>query len=242
MRRGRVGVEDGEVVVLRLSGTPLGLAEARELFEALAALIDIGRARVLIVTSTGVDFCPGPAADFDPCTAGFDPAAKLADVRCPVIAVVKGTTSSVGLELALAADIRIGGESTRCSVPDVVLGRLPCWGGTQRLPRVVGPARALMMMLLASELDGAQSLADGLVHELAGDPDARAAELARSLAELAPLALESAKETVREGIELPLRVGLRMEGDANHLLMTTQDRAEGLGAFLDKRPPKFTGQ
>jgi len=221
---------------------PLGLAEAHKMHDALAALIEAGRARVLVITSAGQDFCPGPAAGFDPLAAGFDPASKLADVRCPVVAVVKGKVASVGLELALAADIRIASESTRCSVPDVGLGRVPCWGGTQRLPRVVGPANAVAMLLLASELDGARALEIGLVHELAKHPDARAAELAASLAQLAPLALESAKETVREGIELPLRAGLRMEGDANHLLMTTQDRAEGLKAFFEKRSPSFTGQ
>lgn len=235
-------VDDSDVVTLRLSGMPLVLAEAHAVHDSLAAVIEIGRARVLVITSAGADFCPGPATEFDPLVAGFDPAAKLAEVRCPVIAVVKGVAASVGLELALAADIRIGGGSTRCSLPDVAMGRLPCWGGTQRLPRVVGQANAVMMLLLASELDGPQSLQAGLVHELAEHPDARATELAGSLAALAPRALEHAKETVREGIELPLRAGLRMEADANHLLMTTQDRAEGLGAFFDKRPPLFTGR
>jgi len=234
--------DDGDVVTLSLSGMPLGLGEAHKVHDAVAALIETGRARVLVITSAGEDFCPGPAAGFDPLAAGFDPAAKLADVRCPVIAVVKGKATSVGLELALAADIRVAGESTRCSLPDAGLGRVPCWGGTQRLPRVVGPANALMLLLLAAELDGAQALEIGLVHELAEHPDARAAELAGSLAKLAPLALECAKEAVREGIELPLRAGLRMEGDMNHLLMTTKDRAEGLKAFFEKRSPSFTGQ
>ncbi len=241
--RGEFAIDDdGDVVTLSLSGLPLGLGEAHKLYDAVAALTEIGRARVLVITSAGADFCPGPAADFDPLTAGFDPAAKLAEVRCPVIAVAKGRVTSMGLELALAADIRIAGESTRCSLPEVGRGRVPCWGGTQRLPRVVGPANAVMLLLLASEVDGARALEIGLVHELAEHPDARAAELAGSLATLAPLALEYAKEAVREGIELPLRAGLRMEGDLNHLLMTSKDRVEGLKAFFEKRPPSFTGQ
>jgi enoyl-CoA hydratase/carnithine racemase len=98
------------------------------------------------------------------------------------------------------------------------------------------------MVLLGREVTGAEAHGAGLVHELADDPAARAREVAATLVERGPLALEYAKEAVRRGSELPLHDALRLEADFNHLLAGSRDRAEGLAAFFDKRPPRFEGR
>ena len=149
--------------------------------------------------------------------------------------------ASVGLELALAADLRVADGTTRCSFPDVRAGRLPCWGGTQRLPRAAGRSTAARLLLAGDVLDAGEALACGLVHTVADDAGAAADELAERLAALAPLALAAAKEAIVRGSELPMRQALELEGDLNHLLQTTADRAEGLAAFFAKRTPDFGG-
>jgi enoyl-CoA hydratase len=129
------------------------------------------------------------------------------------------------------------------ALPDVVeAGALPCWGGTQRLPRAFGTARATAMLLLGEELDAARALEAGFVWQLVDQPGEAASALAGQLAGLGPLALEYAKEAVHRGAELPLRDGLRLEGDLNTLLATSADRAEGLAAFFAKRPADFAGR
>lgn len=233
---------DGPVAHLVLSGEPLGGREAAELVSTAGALAEDRDVRAVVLSSRGADFCPAAAADLDPGALALDPAAALAAVRAPVVSTCAGSVASVGLELALACDIRLAHPSATFSLDDLRRGRLPCWGGTQRLPRAVGRPRALAMILLGEIVDAAEACRAGLVHEVVDDLGAGIEELVATLLSVAPLALELAKEAVARGSELPLRDGLRLEGDLNHLLQTTTDRAEGLQAFFDKRPPSFTGR
>ncbi len=227
---------------LTISGAPLSAAEAREVEVVLTEWLDeADEIRVLTVASAGPDFCPGPAPDLDPLRGGVDPAGLLARFPCPVVAVLTGEVASVGLELALAADLRVADATARCSLADVQAGRLPCWGGTQRLPRAAGRSTAARMILAGDVLDATEALACGLVHTVADDAAAAAAEVAGTLSALAPLALAAAKEAIARGSDLPMRHALELEGDLNHLLQTTADRAEGLAAFFAKRPPQFDG-
>jgi enoyl-CoA hydratase/carnithine racemase len=162
-----------------------------------------------------------------------------------VVAAIRGRCLSVGLELALAADVRLADPSGRFGLPDVVeAGRLPCWGGTQRLPRAVGVARATALVLLGEILTANEARRAGLLAGVAaaGDLDEAVDATVEQLLGVGPLALELAKEAVHRGAELPLRDGLRLEGDLNHLLQATDDRAEGLAAFFAKRPPDFAGR
>jgi enoyl-CoA hydratase/carnithine racemase len=182
------------------------------------------------------------AADFDPLDIQPDPVAVLARLRTPVVAAIDGDCLSVGLELALAADIRLATPTSRFGLPDLRAGRLPCWGGTQRLPRVVGTARATSMLLLGEVLDAPQAAGAGLLHTVSDDLDGAIEAVVDSLLAVGPLAVELAKEAVHRGAELPLRDGLRLEGDLNTLLQSTGDRAEGLAAFFAKRPPDFAGR
>jgi enoyl-CoA hydratase len=233
---------DGHVATLTLSGGPLTKRAALELEVALAQL-DANRAvRVAVLTSAGPDFCSGAAGDLDPLTSGTNPAAALAGLRVPVIAAISGGCSGVGLELALAADVRVGSPSGRFSLTGAVEGCLPCWGGTQRLPRVVGAATATMMLLVGTELDAELARSRGLLHEVSDDPVARAAALAALVASRGPLAVELTKEAVRRGADMPLHQALRLEADFNHLLQTSADRSEGLAAFFEKRAPHFEGR
>jgi enoyl-CoA hydratase/carnithine racemase len=235
---------EGVVRTIELSGEPLGRREAAELVAAAESLVEDRSVRAVVLGTAGANFCPGPAEDLDPLAFGLDPAAALARLRPPVVAAVKGRCLSVGLELALAADIRLTDPGARFGLPDLAEGRLPCWGGTQRLPRAIGVARATALVLLGETMTALEAHAAGLVAGVAA-PGGLAAAVDATVEQLlgvGPLALELGKEAVHRGSELPLRDGLRLEGDLNHLLQATDDRAEGLAAFFAKRPPDFAGR
>ena len=243
MERSEIGFESaGAVGAVRLPGSPLSARAARELDGLLEELEADRELRVLVLDSAGPDFCPGAGADLDPLGGGIDPPGRLEALRIPVVAALSGRSASVGTELAVAADIRVAAPGAVLSLADVTTGGFPRWGGIQRLARAAGPGLATAMVLLGREVTGSDARQAGLVHELAGDPSGRARELAASLAERGPLALEYAKEAVRRGAELPLHDALRLEADFNHLLAGSGDRAEGLAAFFEKRPPHFEGR
>ena len=231
---------DGRIRRVSLPGGPFTQAVARELADLAEELVEDRSVRVVVLFARGSAFCDTMAPDLEVFTV--DPAAAWARLRPPVVAAIVGPCRSVGLELALATDVRLCDPGARFSLPDVVDGRLPCWGGTQRLSRAIRPAEATAMVLLGSELDAGRARSLGLVHDVVDDPVAVADAVASSLAGLGPLALELAKEAVHRGAELPLRDGLRLEGDLNHQLAATADRAEGLAAFFAKRPPDFAGR
>lgn len=243
MRLDHLRVErDGDVAWLRLTGEPLRAREARELVHAATDLAEDRDVRVVVLYGGGGALCPGLAPDLDPLAVSPDPAAALAALPMPVVATCQGAVASVGLELALACDVRVADASASFSLDDIAHGRLPCWGGTQRLPRAVGRPRALAMVLLGETLTAPDAQRAGLVHAVVPDVVAAVGELVAGLRGLAPLALALAKEAVVRGAELPMRDALVLEGDLNHLLQTTADRAEGLQAFFEKRPPTFTGR
>ena len=233
--------EDGRVATLTLPGGPLDARTARNLSAAAQELVEDRGVRVVVLVASD-DFCSGPADDLEVMSADPDPAAALSRLRVPIVAGITGECSSVGMELALACDLRLADSSARFSVPDVGEGRLPAWGGTQRLPRAVGAARATRMLMLGEAIDAATAVTWGVVHAVVEDLPGAVAEFVDQLLGTGPLALEFAKEAVHRGSELPLRDGLRLEGDLNHQLAATEDRAEGLAAFFDKRPPDFAGR
>jgi enoyl-CoA hydratase len=166
--------------------------------------------------------------------------------RCPqpILAVIRGFALGGGLELALACDIRIAADDAQLGLTEVNLAIIPGGGGTQRLPRLVGRSRALEMILTGRRVGAEEALRIGLVERVvpvAQLPSA-AAELARTLAAKAPVALRYAKEAVVKGLGLPLADGIRLENDLATLLRTTEDRIEGAKAFLEKRPPRWSGK
>jgi len=224
---------------------PGGALEARtatELNEACQGIQEDREIRVVVLTSLGSDFCTGLAEDFDPQFVSPDPATCVSALKIPVVSMISGTCSSGGLEIALACDIRIGTPDSYFSLKEPTNGLLPMWGGTQRLPRAISHGRAASMLLLGVEIDAATAELWGLIHSVDQGDGVELEKTVELLMSCGPLALQMAKEAVHRGSELPLRDGLRLEGDLNHQLAATDDRAEGLEAFFSKRPPDFSGR
>jgi enoyl-CoA hydratase len=166
---------------------------------------------------------------------------RLAALRPPVIAAINGIAFGGGLELALCADIRIASTAARLGLPEVTIGTVPGWGGTQRLPRLIGAGRAKHMILSGQPVDAARAEAWGLVSEVVeeGALMPRAQELARSIAANAPIAVQAAKRLVDAG--RPTSPAAILEGDAGVMCGQTEDFSEGRSSFLERRPPRYRG-
>jgi 2-oxoglutaroyl-CoA hydrolase len=166
--------------------------------------------------------------------------------RCPkpVIAKLRGYALGVGLELALACDFRVAADDVQLGLPEVTLGMIPGSGGTQRLARLIGLARAKDMVMRGRRIGAAEALAVGLVTEVVppADLDAAVARLVDELRALSPLALAMAKRVLNHAYDGPLSLGLEVEGLAYGLLRSTHDFQEGVEAFDEKRPPRFEGR
>ena len=162
----------------------------------------------------------------------------------PVIAAVNGIAAGAGCELALASHIRIASPTASFSLPELRLGIIPGYGGTQRLAREVGHGRALEIMLTGRSVGSDEALSIGLVNRIAPADGllAEAQRLAREIAQLAPLAIRACLQAVTKGAELPLSEGLAMEADLFASLFATSDMREGTRAFLEKRPAVFKGE
>lgn len=202
---------------------------------------------VVVLTGVGTAFCAG--VDLAEASAtGPVPGSTVKRVSDPldrftkpVIAAVNGPAVGGGLELALAADVRIAAASSVYALPEVKLGSLPGSGGTQRLPQLVSPSTAARMILSGEVIDAEEALRIGLVSDVHGDEvfgDAVAA-LATTIAANAPLSLRAAKLALRAA-QQPTG-GLELERQLWALLATTSDREEGRVAFRERRPPRFTG-
>ena len=162
----------------------------------------------------------------------------------PVIACVNGFALGGGCELAMACTLRIASDSARMGQPEVKLGLVPGYGGTQRLPRLVGPSAALRLLLTGEMIPAAEASRIGLVDEVvpAGELMARGMALARQIAALAPLAVAGSIEAVNRGAALSLDKALALEAAIFGRLSATEDKREGVSAFLEKRPATFRGR
>ena len=161
----------------------------------------------------------------------------------PVVAALNGFTLGGGCELAMACHVRIASELAKLGQPEVKLGILPGYGGTQRLPRLVGRGAALRLLLTGEMIGAAEAFRLGLVDQVVA-PDAlieTATALLRAMVANAPLALAGCIEVVDRGLSLPLDEGCAIESDYFGLLSSTTDMREGMRAFLEKRAPVFTG-
>ncbi len=160
----------------------------------------------------------------------------------PVIACINGFALGGGCELALACTLRIASQAARLGQPEVKLGLLPGYGGSQRLPRLVGPSAALKLLLTGEIIDATEALRIGLVDEVVPAPDliSRATALATQIAQQAPLAVAACLESVHQGAALPLSEALALEASHFGRLSATADKKEGVEAFLAKRTPTWT--
>lgn len=162
----------------------------------------------------------------------------------PVIAMINGFCLGGGNELALACDLRYCSENARFSQPEINLGIMPGGGGTQRLARLIGEGRAMEIILLGNMIDAATALRFGLVNNVfpADELEAETMEIAAGIAEKAPIALQMCKEAVKFASRSNLDEGLRREIDLFAICFSTEDKEEGVAAFLEKRKPVFKGK
>ncbi len=185
---------------------------------------------------------PLPRSNKEAC--GGRAASAVAGLKAPSIAAINGDALDQGLELALACDLRVAAEGARLGFTGVSKGAMPWDGGSQRLPRIVGPARALDMLLTGRLLPAGEAHAIGLVNRVAAPDDLQQAvqRLAEEIAAGAPIASRFVKEAVYKGLDMSLDQGLNLEADLSFLLQTTGDRREGVRAFLENRKPRFVGE
>jgi enoyl-CoA hydratase/carnithine racemase len=175
---------------------------------------------------------------------GQDTLNLIENLAKPVIAAVNGWALGGGCELAMACTLRIAAENARFGQPEVKLGLMPGYAGTQRLPRLVGKGKALEMLLTGDPIDAAEAFRIGLVNQVVPQAEllSAAERLARKIMMNAPLAVKSVIEAVNHGLEIPEAAGQKLEASLFSLCCTTDDMKEGTRAFLEKRPPKFTGR
>jgi enoyl-CoA hydratase len=254
-----VGYSRALVCVVRLNRpakrnalTRAMLARLNEIFRSLTDRADL---RAILLTGTGqAAFSAGTdIAELDGLdTAGAHAAAERGQETCeaielcgvPVIAAINGIAAGGGCELALACHLRIAAAHATFSLPEIKLGMIPAYGGTQRLTRAVGHGRALASMLAGETLTADDARTLGLVNRVVAPEELlpAAGALAETLSQLAPLALRACLAAVTRGARLPLADGLALEAELFAQLFATEDVREGTRAFLEKRPPKFKGQ
>ncbi len=225
-----------------------------ELVAAVTELAEDDDVRVLVITGAGEKaFVAGAdIGEFASRTPLEQRAAMapprvfeaLAECPKPVIAMINGFALGGGCELALACDLRIAADSARLGQPEINLGIIPGGGGTQRLPRIVGTGQAMRLILTGELIDAAEALRIGLVDVVypAAELRDRVLELAGIMARRSPVALAAAKAAVRAASEMPLAAGLAYEKELFVTCFASDDRSEGVAAFLEKREPRFHGR
>jgi hypothetical protein len=171
-------------------------------------------------------------------------AEPVARIKQPVIGAIRGDALGLGLELALACDIRIGTVDALLGLPQIREGRMPQNGGTQRLPRLVGPGPAMHMILTGDSIDADEAVHLGLFNRVVAPDSLKSAaeEMAQEMAAKSPLSTSFAKEALYSGLDLTLSQGLSKELDLYLQLFSTEDRTEGISAFRERRKPTFKGE
>jgi enoyl-CoA hydratase/carnithine racemase len=168
---------------------------------------------------------------------------SIAQCERPVIIGIRGDAVDLGLEMALACDVRIASETSRFGFCQVKAGLIPYDGGTQRLLRTIGKGKAMEMILTGELIDAREANRIGLISRIvpAEKVVATVMRLAKDMASMSPISLEYCKEAIIKGMDLTLEQGLRLEADLYFLMHTTRDREEGIKAFQEKRTPEFKG-
>lgn len=250
--------QDGGVVTITIDHPPLNVLSAqvgRELGEALDQIDDDTAASVVILTGSG-DRAFAAGADIRELQrlSGSDAEEmthrwhrlfrRIEGFRLPVISAVNGVALGGGCELAMACDLRYASEKARFGQPEINLGLVPGWGGTQRLPRLIGRGRALELMMTGDMFNAAEAHRLGLVNRVTAPEDLMETvrELAGRMAAKGGVALASIKTCVNEGLDQGLDEALALEAREFGAVSSTKDKAEGIAAFLEKRPAAFRGR
>lgn len=228
----------------------------RELQQTLAEVEEDKDIRVLIITGAGEKAFSG-GADLSVFMSGVTPlyaqyiASKGHEILAmidrlpqPVIAAINGYAYGGGCEIALACDFRLATKRAKIGLTEVNLGLIPAWGGTQRMPRVIGLAKAREAIMFGKQFSADEALDIGLVDRVFSDSsfEKEVRAFAQALAEQAPIALKLVKQCLNYGTQVPLEIGLAYEAQAFAKTFTTKDIFEGITAFLQKRKPEYKGE
>jgi enoyl-CoA hydratase/carnithine racemase len=197
------------------------------------------------LNKSGIDpFSPNVGIIRTSSTRGQEMCNMITEYEKPVIAMVNGMALGGGCETVLACDIVVASEDAEIGLPEISLGIIPGWGGTQRLPRKVGPSKARQMILTGERIPAREAERIGLVDIVAPRDKLEEVtmEVAKKLANKSPVMLKLAKRAVNKGLESSLKDGLKIENDAFVECFSTEDVREGMQAFFEKRQPKFKGR
>lgn len=248
--------KEGKVAIFTINRpdalNSINIQAAREMNEAMADFRDDDGLWVGIITGAGDRaFCAGAdIKDMLPFLkknlsqhpwAMPDTPMRGLDLWKPLIAAINGIAMGGGLEVALACDLRIASEKARFGAPEVTLGLIPGWGATQRLPRMVPSCKAAELLLMGKPVDAQEAYRIGLVNKVVPQAEvmATAREWAETICKAGPLAVRAAKEAMIRGSAMTLEEGLRLENSLVASVMSTEDFAEGTGAFVEKRKPNY---
>lgn len=248
-------VEPGVIVTIRLNNPPLNLISKEvtaALGDALRRIAGLDEVRAVVLAGSG-DRAFSAGSDVKEFTSlrGRVGEGKLieenavynqlADLPVPTVAAIEGNALGGGLELALCCDLRVASRTALLGMPEVRLGVMPGSGGTQRLPRLIGSARAKELILLGEIIDADTALGFGLVNRVVpgGQAEAGARELAETLASRGPVAVREAKAAIDIALDLSLKEGQVMELAAGERVFSSEDMLEGAAAFIEKRRAEF---
>ncbi len=251
----KVAVED-RVAVVTIDHRPvnaLNRQTLQELNQALDVIAGDPTAKVVVITGGGsLAFVAGAdlkeVSQLGSMEAAKEMAAlgqsvflKIQRLSKPVIAAINGVCLGGGCELAMACHLRISGDRARFGQPEINLGLIPGWGGTQRLPRLIGRAKAIEWVLTGDMVTAQEAFRLGLVNQVVPQDQVlkAAKDLARKIAAKGSVAIRESLRAIEEGLNLPLEQGLTREADAFVRVAATEDSREGVSAFLEKRQPKF---
>lgn len=243
------------ITVNRPPANTLSRATIAELDRAITEAEEDEQVRVIIITGSGhyifiagADVTEFPALDEEAgrqlLQAGHSLFTRIETLGKPVIAAINGTCLGGGLELAMSCDIRVAVEGARFGQPEIALGIIPGWGGTQRLPRLIGKSRAMELLLTGDMIKAPEAHRYGLINRVVPDGElmAQTKNLARKLATLPPVAMAVIKRVVFRGLDEPLPQALQTEAAGFLEAFASEDAREGVSAFLSKRKPQFKGK
>lgn len=249
---------ENEVALLRIDRPPLNVltfSQYEKISETIFGMIEKREAKVVILTGNDQAFITGAdikeLARMKTPEQGKEESLKMkrffdriACLRRPVIAAIHGNCFGGGLELAMACHLRLASSQARLGLPEISLGTIPTFGGTQRLPRIVGQAKGLELILTGRFISGEEAFRIGLVNEVCPYEFllSRAKDLALEISAKSALAIEASVQAVTDGLALDLDQGMELEATISSRLIDTHDMKEGLSAFLERRKPVFRNE
>jgi len=251
-------IDERGIAVLKINNSPMNALDEQamvQLEESLHTIASDENVRVVVFTGEGANFIVGAdinrVSEVSTVAEGIEATSKAHEIlnliensRKPFIAAINGLCLGGGTEIALACHMRIAGDQAQMGLPEIMLGIMPGFGGTQRSARVLGTAKALEIMLTGKFIDMVEAEKIGLVNRVVPHAEVltEAMKLAKSIASKGQLAVRAIVEAVIDGVKLPMKEGLELESRLFGKLAESEDKREGIRAFMEKRKPVFKGR